>query len=174
MHSSVLLDVFPMALFVRKNGLRSMKSKPKRIEPSFYVHDWAPFINNPSGFCPLACVDTSSVDTSSVSAGPRVDLAAESIRYPHRSHDNKRRIRLMVNSRDGQNDSFPGTSSFSSVHYNDSFIWFVRFDSFVTSDYILKKIKNKKTFFIIFFFKLVVGLDRTVKTAVRRLEMPAI
>ena len=25
-------------------------------------------------------------------------------------------------SRDGQNDSFPGTSSFSSVHYNDSFI----------------------------------------------------
>ena len=24
--------------------------------------------------------------------------------------------------RDGQNDSFPGTSSFSSVHYNDSFI----------------------------------------------------
>ena len=83
MHSSVLLDVFPMALFVRKNGLRSMKSKPKRIEPSFYVHDWAPFINNPSGFCPLACVDTSSVDTSSVSAGPRVDLAAESIWHPH-------------------------------------------------------------------------------------------
>ena len=27
-----------------------------------------------------------------------------------------------VNIRDGQNDSFPGTSSFSSVHYNDSFI----------------------------------------------------
>ena len=25
-------------------------------------------------------------------------------------------------SRDGQNDSFPGTSSFSSVHYTDSFI----------------------------------------------------
>jgi hypothetical protein len=33
MHSSVLSDVFPMALFVRKNGLRPMKSKPKRIEP---------------------------------------------------------------------------------------------------------------------------------------------
>ena len=54
--------------------------------------------------------------------------------------------------RDGQNDYFPGTSSFSSVHYNDSFIWFVRFDSFVTSDYILKKIKNKKTFFYIYNF----------------------
>ena len=29
---------------------------------------------------------------------------------------------MTVGSRDGQNDSFPGTSSFSSVHYNDSFI----------------------------------------------------
>ena len=44
-----------------------------------------------------------------------------------------------MHTRDGQNYSFPGTSSFSSVHYNDSFIWFGRFDSFVTSDYVLKK-----------------------------------
>ena len=34
---------------------------------------------------------------------------------------------ICVSIRDGQNDSFPGTSSFSSVQYNDSFI----FDSFV-------------------------------------------
>ena len=47
--------------------------------------------------------------------------------------------------RDGQNDSFPGTRSFSSVHYNDLFIWFGRCDSFVMSDYVLKKI----TYFIL-------------------------
>jgi hypothetical protein len=41
-------------------------------------------MNNPSGFCPLACVDASSVDTWSVSAGPRADLAAEQIWYSHR------------------------------------------------------------------------------------------
>ena len=31
-------------------------------------------------------------------------------------------INQCVPTRDGQNDSFPGTSSFSSVHYNDSFV----------------------------------------------------
>ena len=29
---------------------------------------------------------------------------------------------LFIRIRDGQNDYFPGTSSFSSVHYNDSFV----------------------------------------------------
>ena len=83
MHSSVLLYVFPMAVLWERTSCVQW-NQTKTDWAFFNVHDWAPFINNTSGFCPLACVDTSSVDTSSVSAGSRVDLAAGSIWYPHR------------------------------------------------------------------------------------------